>query len=50
VVSIGRCRSTTPVILTGTVHRPMELADPLENITRVEVLLQLPPRSCPVPN
>jgi hypothetical protein len=28
VVSIGRCWSTAPVITTGTVHRPMELADP----------------------
>jgi hypothetical protein len=25
VVSIGRCWSTAPVIMTGTVHRPMEL-------------------------
>jgi len=26
-VSIGRCRSTAPVIMTGTVHRPMELTE-----------------------
>jgi len=39
VVSIGRGWSTAPVIMTGTVHRPMELAD-LEGMhDRVEELL-----------